>query len=96
LLGVVVALTLQLDTMGVTDMIPVKQHVALAIPPPAGYKIPTEVKKMMQEDSITEAQFEDARKEFIHRIENDYYLEWFWFPYQRQCWVNTWSSMYPQ
>ena len=40
LLGVVVSVTLQLDTMGVVDMMPVKLPVALAIPPPKDYPIP--------------------------------------------------------
>ncbi|KIJ47106.1 hypothetical protein M422DRAFT_164369 [Sphaerobolus stellatus SS14] len=92
LLGVVVSLTLQLDTMGVTDMMPVKKHVALAIPPPEGYQIPDEVRSMMKADGITAKQLAQAKEEFIQRIEKDYYLEWFWFPYQRDCWVNTWSK----
>ena len=90
LLGVVISITLHLDAMNVTDMMPCKRPLPLAIPPPEDYPIPNEVKQMMT--GITKQQLADARKEFIQRCENDYYLEWFWFPYQNDVWVNTWSS----
>ena len=92
LLGVVVALTLQLDDMGVTDMMPVKVPVPLAIPPPAGYTIPYEAQKIMDEYDVTPEQLEAAQADFERRCREDYYLEWFWFPYQDECWVNTWQS----
>jgi hypothetical protein len=92
LLGVVIAVTLQLDDMGVTDMMPVKVPMPLAIPPPKGYPIPYEVQKIMDEYKITSDQLAEAQKTFEWRCNNDYYLEWFWFPYQDDCWVNTWSS----
>ena len=53
LLGVVISVTLQLDTMGVVDMMPVKLPVALAIPPPNGYPVPPEVKKMCDDKGVT-------------------------------------------
>ena len=93
LLGVVVSITLQLDEMGVTNMMPVKVPMPLAIPPPKGYAIPYEVQKVIEDKKITDAQLADAQKEFERRCEQDYYLEWFWFPYQNDVWVNTWSSM---
>jgi hypothetical protein len=92
LLGVVVAVTLQLDTMGVTDMSPVKLPIPLAIPPPADHPIPYEISQLMKKKNITKAQLEEAQKDFERRCETDYYLEWFWFPYQEDIWVNTWSS----
>jgi hypothetical protein len=52
------------------------------------------VKDMIKKDGITNDQLEAARLEFIRRGKEDYYLEWFWFPYQSQCWVNTWKSAY--
>lgn len=92
LLGVVVSVTLQLDTMGVVDMMPVKLPVALAIPPPKDYTMLPEVKKMCDDKGVTSQAIEKARLDFIWRCENDYYVEWFWFPYQEDVWVNTWSS----
>ncbi|KAH6903835.1 hypothetical protein BKA70DRAFT_1110157 [Coprinopsis sp. MPI-PUGE-AT-0042] len=92
LLGVVVAVTLQLDTMGVTDMSPVKLPIPLAIPPPPDYPLPYEIAKLIKNKGITKEQLEQAQKDFEKRCETDYYLEWFWFPYQEEIWVNTWSK----
>lgn len=94
LLGVVVSVTIQLDQMGVTDMVPVKLPLPLAIPPPKDYAIPAEVQKMIDEQGITEKMLEQAKLDFIQRCEDEYYLEWFWFPYQNDVWVNSWTSGY--
>ena len=92
LLGVVVSLTLQIDDMGLVNMMPVKLPMPLAIPPPKGYPLPQEVEDLIEHKGITEAQLEAAQKDFESRCVTDYYLEWFWFPYQNDVWVNTWSS----
>ena len=94
LLGIVISLTVQLDAMGIAELVPVHIPLPLAIPPPEGYVVPKQVQAMMQKSKITEAQLDKARKTFIQRCEEDYYLEWFWFPYQESAWVNTWKSMY--
>ena len=78
--------------MGVTDMMPVKVPLPLAIPPPPGFAVPHEVQQMIAAKKITPAQLVAAQSDFERRCETDYYLEWFWFPYQDDCWVNTWSS----
>lgn len=95
MLGVIVSITVQLDAMNVTDMMPVKLPLPLAIPPPADYMVPYEVQLQIKELGITEKMLSDARKDFTKRLESDYYLEWFWFPLQKDVWVNTWSSVYP-
>jgi hypothetical protein len=41
---------------------------------------------------ITEAQMAEAWNDFVHHAENDYYAEWFWFPYRDECWVNCWNN----
>jgi hypothetical protein len=94
LLGIVVSLTLLLDEMGVARMMPVAIDVALAIPPPRGYPIPAAIASQMAKHNITDHDLEVARGEFIRRCREDYYLEWFWFPYNEKCWVNTWPSAY--
>ncbi|TFY63527.1 hypothetical protein EVJ58_g3204 [Rhodofomes roseus] len=94
LLGVVVSITLQLDAMGVAELVPVHTPLPLAIPPPKGYPVPKQVQSMIEKAKITEAQLEEARADFIRRCEEDYYLEWFWFPYQEHVWINTWKK-YP-
>lgn len=94
LLGVVISLTLQLDEMAVVDMVPVRLPLPLAIPPPRDFDLPPEVQKMIEEKGITKEQLEAAQMEFEKRCERDWYLEWFWFPYQEDVWVNTWSRAY--
>ncbi|CCM02786.1 uncharacterized protein FIBRA_04895 [Fibroporia radiculosa] len=91
LLGVVTSVTLQLDAMGVAELVPTKLSLPLAIPPPKGYPIPEEIQKMIKKEKITDSQLEQARLNFIQRCEEDYYLEWFWFPYEDTVWVNTWK-----
>jgi hypothetical protein len=96
LLGVVISITLLLDDMAVVEMMPVKTHFGLAVPFPKNYKLPDSVKKVLDDAGITEGsqRLEKAREEFINRCKNDYYLEWFWFPYQTECWINTWKSIF--
>ena len=48
LLGVVVSLTLQIDDMGLVNMMPVKLPMPLAIPPPKGYPLPQEVEDLIE------------------------------------------------
>jgi len=88
-LGIVISLTLQLNQMEVAELVPVKLPVVLAIPPPDNYPVPKELQDMLNK---YKGQLDAARKEFIQRCEEDYYLEWFWFPYQGDVWVNTWKK----
>ncbi|CCO34347.1 hypothetical protein BN14_08444 [Rhizoctonia solani AG-1 IB] len=89
LLGICTALTLRLDAMSMAVMNPVKVPLVLAIPPPVGYKIPD----VIDMDGITPEDLENARREFIRRCEEDYYLEWFWYPLTKDVWVNTWKKV---
>jgi hypothetical protein len=43
-------------------------------------------------ETRTDSELDDALKEFIHRAEQDYYSECFWFRLQRDVWVNTWNN----
>jgi hypothetical protein len=90
LLGIVVSITLELSRFEVANMKPTKLPLLLTIPPPKNYPIPEQLQKDFKK--VTDAQLETARKDFISRCKNDYYLEWFWFPLQNECWVNTWPS----
>jgi len=94
LLGVVLSITLQLDDMNIAELEPVKKNMVLTIPPPEGYPIPKEVQEIIKHNKITDADIANARTAFIKRCEEDYYLEWFWFPYQNDCWINTWKSAF--
>lgn len=75
LLGVVVSLTLELDKMGITEMMPVTLPLLLTIPPPSGYEIPSQLQKAFK--AITKEELHKALQDFINRCEHDYYLEWF-------------------
>jgi FAD/FMN-containing dehydrogenase len=88
LLGVVTSITLKLDPMSYAVMRPEKPRIALAIPPPRGLRVP----RGIDMQGITEADMDRAFDDFVHRCENDYYAEWFWFPYRQSCWVNTWRN----
>ncbi|QRV95085.1 cholesterol oxidase [Ceratobasidium sp. AG-Ba] len=88
LLGICTALTLRLDPMAMAVMNPVKLPLPLAIPPPPGFPVPSAVDMT----GVTPALLEEARLNFIKRCEEDYYLEWFWFPRTDKVWVNTWKK----
>lgn len=88
LLGVVTAVTLKLDPMTYAAMTPEKKRVALTIPPPQGLTVPPQIDM----SGITEQDLEAAWADFVNRCETAYYSEWFWFPYQQDCWINTWSN----
>ncbi|KAL5638994.1 hypothetical protein ACGC1H_003387 [Rhizoctonia solani] len=89
LLGICTALTLRLDAMSMAVMNPVKVPLVLAIPPPVGYKVPD----VIDMSGITPEDLENARQEFIKRCEEDYYLEWFWYPLTKEVWINTWKKV---
>ncbi|KAG8821670.1 hypothetical protein FRC17_009755 [Serendipita sp. 399] len=80
-----------METMTVAEMRPTQVPVVLAIPPPKGYPIPHIVRNQMREAQISEEDIEKARLEWIRRCEEDHFHEWFWFPYQKNAWVNTWK-----
>lgn len=90
LLGVVTHITLECEALCAAVMRPVKLDVIDAIPPPDD----------MDKASIPKALYKDRTPEqkrvavanFERRANNDFYAEWFWFPYSSQVWVNTWST----
>jgi len=88
LLGIVTSVTLKLDPMTFASLKPTKPRLALAIPPPAGFPVPAAIDM----SDISEADLEAARERFVAQCENDYYAEWFWFPYQQEAWVNCWQN----
>jgi len=88
LLGVVTSVTLKLDKMTFANMRPFKQRVGLAIPPPTGYTVPEGVDM----SGITAEDEAQAFQDFVERVENDYYSEFFWFTLQKNAWVNCWKN----
>jgi len=88
LLGVVTAVTVMLEPMSYAVLEPVRSRLALTIPPGPQTPIPAEVDMT----GIDQAQLDAAWATFVRACESDYYAEWFWFPYQRDCWINTWNN----
>jgi D-arabinono-1,4-lactone oxidase len=88
LLGIVTSLTLKLDPMTYAALRPESPRLALAVPPPAGFRVPGEIDM----SNISRADLERARRRFVRHCERDYYAEWFWFPYQQNAWVNCWRN----
>ncbi|KAH6888178.1 hypothetical protein B0T10DRAFT_70014 [Thelonectria olida] len=90
LLGVVTFITFECDAMCTAVMRPAKLPVIDAIPPPPEMKdsdIPPALWK-----SRTPEEKQNAVREFERRANEDFYAEWFWFPYSQQVWVNTWKT----
>jgi hypothetical protein len=87
LLGVVTHVTFELDKMTYAVMKPLKPDIGLAIPPLSRSDVPLALQK-----TWTDAQLEQAQRDFEQRATSDYYSEWFWFTYQQQAWVNTWNT----
>jgi hypothetical protein len=88
LLGIVTSLTLKLDPMTYASLRPESPRLALAVPPPAGFRVP----RAVDMSGISRTDLEKARRRFVRRCERDYYAEWFWFPYQEKAWVNCWQN----
>jgi FAD binding domain len=92
LLGVVTHITFELDAMTYAVMEPRKVDIGLAIPPLSKDLIPAALRSAWLQDADADTQMSNALADFEKRAENDYYSEWFWFPYQRKAWVNTWNT----
>lgn len=98
LLGVVTAYTIRLNKMTYTSMSPVRVPMELAIPPPQEYIDAANkgdpkyksIKDLVAQHS--QETLDNALKKFVYSAENHYYSEWFWFPLQRDVWVNTWDN----
>lgn len=90
LLGVVTHITFECDAMSTAVMFPVKLDVVEAIPPPPEMK-DSDIPEPLRQ-SRTEQQKQTDVQNFERRANEDFYAEWFWFPYSSQVWVNTWKT----
>ncbi len=87
LLGIVTHITFELEAMTYAVMKPRKPDIGLAIPPLSQSEVPAAIKKMH-----TDVDVKSAIAQFEDQATNDYYSEWFWFPYQQTAWVNCWNN----
>lgn len=90
LLGVVTHITFECDPMSTAVMIPAKLDVVDAIPPPPEMK-DSDIPQPLRVPR-TQQQKDAAVHEFERRANEDFYAEWFWFPYSSKVWVNTWKT----
>lgn len=91
LIGVVTHIVLECDPMCTALMRPVKLDVVRAIPPPPEMKVADIPEPLRPKESWMEVDRKKYQPKFKRRVNNDYYAEWFWFPYSSKVWVNTWS-----
>ncbi|KAH7096166.1 FAD-binding domain-containing protein [Auriculariales sp. MPI-PUGE-AT-0066] len=90
-LGVITSVVLRVEPATVAEIRPTQVPLVLAIPPPEGFPLPEIVAKQVKEAGITQADMDAARKEFVRRAEEDHFHEFFWYPYQKNAWLNTWK-----
>ncbi|KAF3765100.1 hypothetical protein M406DRAFT_259082, partial [Cryphonectria parasitica EP155] len=90
LMGVITHLTLEFQPMTYALMNPQKVPVTRAVPPPDD---------MREEDippalriNITPEQRRADIEAFEKHCTDDYYVEYFWFPYADNSWVNNWNT----
>lgn len=79
--------------MSYAVMTPRKDPVGLAIPPPLDYYNSGMVPKPLRK-AYTPAELEAARRNFEERATRDYFSEWFWFPMQKEVFVNCWYAAF--
>lgn len=101
LIGVITHLTLEVDPMTYAEMWPSKVPTMLAIPPPPGEKVSIpaafetardEYLKQTNNTKLLDQVMREAQEDFERRANEDYYAEWFWFPYSDYVWINTWKN----
>lgn len=88
-MGVITAVTMKLERMSYAVMKPYKPAAMLGVPPPPGWDKP--IPKQL-DIKATPAQLKGAQKTFEGQIKENYYNEWFWFPFQPKCFVNCWHN----
>lgn len=90
LMGVITHLTFEFPPMTYAQMVPVKMPVIKAVPPPPDMKDECIPKALFIPRSPEEKQKDQER--FEQQATNDYYSEWFWFPFSDYAWVNCWND----
>lgn len=89
LLGVVTRITFELPPMTYARLTPEKKHVVRAVPPPSDL-----LDKLPEALQLSLAPEERAKDlvEFEKHAADDFYAEWFWFPFSDFAWVNCWND----
>jgi hypothetical protein len=93
LMGIVTHITLEFAPMTYANLVPQKMPAICAVPPPPDLEekdIPPTLLKYWKD--LSPEQKQSYQTDFERRATNDYYAEWFWFPYSDNSWVNTWNN----
>ena len=88
--GVLLSQTVRVKPMRIANQFPLNTNTVLAIPPPSRADVPENEDFSAVE--FTDKQLEEATKQFELNAAK-FYCEWFWFPFQRDCWVNCWDTL---
>ncbi|PXF45549.1 hypothetical protein BWQ96_04687 [Gracilariopsis chorda] len=87
LFGVIVSHVFVMDPMKIAQLFPRKIPTMLSVPPVRREDVP------QQDDfhtSFSDKQLQEAQRAFELDC-NKFYCEWFWFPFQDECWLNSWD-----
>lgn len=91
LLGIITHITLEMIPMTYAVMRPQKLHITEAIPLPPEMTTEDLPHALRPETPITKEQRAKAQAAFEDKARNNFYAEWFWFPYTSKVWVNCWN-----
>lgn len=89
LMGVITHITLEFEPMSYALLNPQKLPVMRAVPPPDDI-LPL-VPAALRVSVSSEERAADIAS-FEAHCNDDYYVEYFWFPYADRCWVNNWNN----
>ncbi|PSR85731.1 hypothetical protein BD289DRAFT_409085 [Coniella lustricola] len=90
LMGVITHLTLEFHPMTYALMKPQKLAVVHTIPPPDNM-LEEDIPPALRIDITPEKRQADIEA-FEKHCTDDYYVEYFWFPYADECWINNWNN----
>ncbi|KAH0438406.1 oxidoreductase [Colletotrichum camelliae] len=93
LMGVVTHITFEVPPMTYAQLDPKTVPVTHAIPPPPDLDeklIPPVL--LLPWKMLSTQEKQERQLEFERQATNDYYSEWFWFPYSQKVWVNCWND----
>lgn len=90
LMGVITHLTLEFQPMTYALMNPKKLAVVHAVPPPDD--MPEEDIPPALRIPVAPEQRRADIEAFEKHCTDDYYVEYFWFPYADECWINNWND----
>ena len=93
LMGVVTHITLEFPPMTYAKMAPIKIPVVQAVPPPSDMTDDQIPPGLLENVDRSPEQRAKDQAEFEKRATEDYYSEWFWFPFSDYSWVNTWNDV---